>query len=154
MHPRVSNAMRQTYEHVAPSGRRSVALIRDPNSGREIENHSDVYSLAQQHGFDTVETGRLDFADQVSLFRGAERLIGVLGSDFANLLFSPEAVSVITMAPGNFGDRFFYALVLDRGGTLIDLRGPVVRPGVVWHKSTFRVDVAQLEMRVAASAGK
>jgi len=36
-------------------------------------------------------------------------------------------VKVITVAPDQYGDNFFYALILDRAGFLIDLRGPATQ---------------------------
>lgn len=144
MHPRASESLRQSVSAIPPSSHKMLAVLRDPQFGRTLVNADEVYTLLQSHGFVLQTTGQLSFAEQVGAFKGANAVFGVLGSDLTNLLFSPVGIDVVTVGPDIFGDRFFYALVLDRGGRMADLRGPVVDPQAVMHRSTFAIDIQAL----------
>jgi hypothetical protein len=141
IHPAASDALRRGVEHIPPGKHARLAVLRDVRFDRKIANADDVYGALESHGFACQSTGRLSFAEQVSAFKGASAVFGVLGSDLTNLLFSPSGVDVITAAPDIFGDRFFYALTLDRHGRMADLRGPVLEPHPsVEHKGTFTLE--------------
>ncbi len=100
-------------------------------------------------GFSLQQAGSKSFVEQVSLFKGGETVFGVLGSDLTNILFSPGGVKVISAAPDQFGDRFFYALVLDRTGSMIDIRGPAVKHRPIDNTSNFSVDGHFLQAAIA-----
>ncbi len=53
-------------------------------------------------------------------------MVSVLGSGLTGLLYAPEGVEIITLAPSKWGDQFFFALMQDRRASLVDLRGPSV----------------------------
>ena len=146
IHPVASEAMRSEIriEPGSPTAGR-VALRRLPGSGRTLDNQEEIYGVLQTVGFKTVVSGTLSFRDQVNLFRESDVVFATLGSDLSSLIFSPPGVQVITAAPSIFGDRFFYALILDRSGTQIDLRGPIVGEAeAIAHRSRFRLDAGQL----------
>ena len=150
MHPAATAALRAAMATVPPGRARKIAVQREPSSGRAISNAAEVYAAVQRHGYSSHMTGRLTFLDQVSLFKGADTVFGVLGSDLTNLIFSPEGVGMVSVAPDHFGDRFFYALVLDRGGTTFDIRGPETAAHWVPHKATFSIDTRYLETALSS----
>lgn len=152
MHPAVANLMRA---RLPPSPAEMpqpprIALLRT-GPGRTIANLDPVAALLRQHGFTFHTIGTMPFLDQVRLFRGASLVFAILGSDLTGLLYAPPGVRVISVAPAVFGDRFFYALILDRGGHYADLRGPVTTLNEdVPHRSSFTIDPAQISEAFAA----
>lgn len=146
IHPGAANLMRSEIQ--VPNDvslPRRWAISRIASYGRNIENSAEIEAILQAGGFTIRAVGEMEFAQQVARFRQAELLFGVLGSDFANLIYSPDGVKVITAAPAIFGDRFFYALVLARKGQQIDLRGAVTIPDTeIAHKSSFSLDADEV----------
>ena len=148
IHPAASASLRSALDHIPAHHTKSLAIVREGRFGRSIANSSDVYADLAQAGFRSETSGAMPFTEQVSLFKGCETVFGVLGSDLTNLLFSPEGVRVISAAPDTFGDRFFYALVLDRSGSMIDIRGTVTQQNEVHHKSSFKLDRDYLKLAI------
>ncbi len=151
LHPAAGVALRRRTSAIPPSPASKVAIVRDKRAGRQMRNAAEVYDVLADSGFECLETGAMTFEEQVSVFKGASTLFGILGSDLSNLVFAPEGVKVIAAAPAEFGDRFFYALTLDRKGSFSDLRGPAVEPHSVSHKATFNLDTGVLGSAVATS---
>jgi capsular polysaccharide biosynthesis protein len=156
MHPGAVELMRTAIRGQAALTRcRRMAIGRVSAYGRVLENHAEIEMLLRANDFAIHITGAMPFLEQVALFSHAELLFGVLGSDLTNLIYSPAGVKVITAAPAQFGDRFFYALVLARNGQQIDLRGPItLLNDDIAHKSMFRVDPAEVARAVALCTGK
>jgi capsular polysaccharide biosynthesis protein len=141
MHPDAMQAMRtQLRQQNSVPSPPCLAIERISGYGRELSNYAEIRPLLLARNFECQTTGARSFLDQVSIFRETELVFSTLGSDLTNLIFAPDGVRVISVAPAIFGDRFFYALVLGRSGKLIDLRGPVtVLAEDLKHKSMFAI---------------
>lgn len=123
MHPEAADLMRGSSRPVETSARRKVALLRTESSTRNVFNLSEVKKLLTDSGFETVETGRLSFSEQVHTFATAETIVGVLGSGLTGLPYCRQGVRVLTLAPGKWGDLFFFAMMQLRDAKLADIRG-------------------------------
>ena len=145
IHPAASDALREGVSHIHPAGQSKLAVVRDHHFQRMIANADEVYSMLADRGFHIEKTGLLPFTEQVSRFKAADIVFGVLGSDLTNIVFSPQKMKLISVAPDVFGDRFFYALVLDRSGQMADMRGPIVKREDIEHKSVFKMEMSALE---------
>ncbi len=119
---------------------RQVALLRTETPTRKIGNINDVLTLLQREGFNSFEVGRMPFLEQVSLFMNAETVVAVLGSSLTGLLYAPKNIKVVSMAPENFSDRFFYAMIQNRHGYYADVRGNVTETAALYHWATFNVN--------------
>jgi len=142
IHPSATDMMRRNIRPGPRSARPEKLYVRRVQSyGRRLENGSEIERIAIGNGYLAATTGTLHFASQVSMFSRAKQVAGVLGSDLTNLIYAPEGVRVVTMAPPNFGDWFFYALILDRKGWMVDLRGPATgQAEKIHHKRAFSID--------------
>lgn len=140
IHPAAAALIRKSTDHIQASPIKRLAIKRNSIFGRQIENVDEIYSYLSSRDYKIVEAGLLTFADQIALFKGAKNIFSVLGSDLTNLLVSPLGVKVASVAPDNFGDRFFYALLLERQGWFSDLRGPIVSSAATHHKGSFQID--------------
>jgi hypothetical protein len=159
MHPDVSTVMRgrlvPPLNEPALRPHRKIAIVRGAKSGRQIHNKDEVAAYLTAAGFELCDLGGMAFCDQLSIFRSAKLIFATLGSDLTGLIFAPVGVGVISAAPPVFGDRFFYALVVDRQGIYADLRGPVVDENPqVRHKSSFELplDTLATGVRLVTSA--
>lgn len=147
LHPAIGHIMRSRLQGSrAGTRQRRIAVDRNSAFGRVLENSAEIDGVLRGAGFTFLSNGCMAFREQVAAIAGAEVVFGVLGSDLANLIFAPTGVRVVSVAPHVFGDRFFYALILDRAGELIDLRGPITRLNdAVAHRSTFTIDKREVE---------
>jgi hypothetical protein len=149
MHPEVSTLMRTRLlpplNEPVLRPNRNVAIVRGTGSGRQMRNRDGVVAYLTAADFELCDLGAMPFCEQVRTFRSAKVVFATLGSDLTGLIFAPVGVGVISAAPGVFGDRFFYALVVDRQGIYADLRGPVVDENLqVPHKSSFELPLDAL----------
>jgi Glycosyltransferase 61 len=152
MHPAAAELMRsQIRVPPAPEGARKIALIRQRTAARVLENWDDVSALLTGKGYAMIDIARLSFSDQVRAFRDAAAVFSTLGSGLTGLIYSPIGVAVTSVAPALFGDRFFYALVVNRQGRYADVRGPILSPDPhIPHRGSFTVDPIHLAQALVA----
>lgn len=153
MHPAAAAMLRDRLpaetQHSSTIGQR-IALRR-VGDGRMLSNPDEVERLLADKGFVIHTVGRMSFQQQVDLFRSAAMVFGILGSDLTGLLYAREGVKLISVAPATFGDRFFYALLLDRKGRYADLRGAITEPHRSEEaRSRFRIDASQIDAAMLA----
>ena len=74
-------------------------FLKRNTKARAMLNADDVEKRLLMHGFESVSTELLSFAEQFHLFAGAETVVGATGAAFANLIFcKPTAKIVICIA--------------------------------------------------------
>ncbi len=124
MHPAALDAMRSRVQGVPAStaGRRLGLLRRDVRT-RNVFNADETIEVLAQAGFGLVEMGHVSFVEQVAAFREAEAVFGVLGSGLTGLIYSPDEVRAMSVAPANWRDVFFHALLQARSGLYSDVLG-------------------------------
>ena len=145
-HPGLLTAMRDAYirnKAIVPD--RKIAILRTESKSRNITNLIDVVRLLKDHDYEFVEVGVIPFQEQVSLFSSASHVVGVLASGLTSILFSPDHVKIVSMAPEGYINRFFYPIMQSRKASYYDVRGKITdrdpRSDVF---SDFRVDVGML----------
>ena len=124
MHPAALGAMRSRVQGVPASraGKRLGLLRRDVRT-RNVFNADETIEVLEQAGFGLVEMGHVSFVEQVAAFREAEAVFGVLGSGLPGLIYSPDGVRAMRVAPANWRDVFFHALLQARSGLYSDVLG-------------------------------
>lgn len=156
IHPEATAAMREGLGlEVAPEDLRKTYIVRDPAFGRALSNAIEVAAIVDSFGYRPHRVPGLGFMDQARLFAGSSHIVSILGSDLTGLIFAPAGVKVVTLSPDVFGDRFFYALTVDRAGTFVDLRGGVMTERRPVHKSEFHIeaDMLAFALRLVEGAG-
>jgi hypothetical protein len=152
MHPGAAALMRdRLHERPNGSGDGQAICLERTGPGRTIENMAEIRARLEDRGFTFHTVSALRFIDQVRLFQSASTIFAILGSDLSGLIYAPKGASLITAAPSVFGDRFFYAMLLERRGRYADLRGPVTRldPGAE-HRSSFHLDASEIGSALTA----
>lgn len=124
-HPAIAALMREHGPRdVEPSpGWLKVALLRRATKTRTIANLGEVQDILVRRGFTLVDIERLTFRQQVDLYRNADAVACVLGSGLTGLMYAPHGVKVLTLAPGEWGDLFFYSMMQERDAVFTDVRG-------------------------------
>jgi hypothetical protein len=100
-----------------------IALLRRESSTRNLANLEEIQWFLLAHGWSIVDIGEQSFAEQVATFEAASAIISVLGSGLAGLPYAPRSVKVLTLAPIDWADGFFFAMMQNRDATLADIRG-------------------------------
>ncbi len=125
IHPLAVALMRRIVPEVSGSeispGR--VAFLRRESSTRNITNVDEVCSYLQADDWGLVDIGTLDFTEQVRLLASSTSIISVLGSGLTGLIYAPQKIDVITLAPSNWSDLFFFSIMQERRVRLADVRG-------------------------------
>ncbi len=92
-------------------------------TGRQVENEAELVTGLQSLGFIPIEPSRYSFDDQIRIFSQAEAVVGLHGSAFANIVFSPPGTLVVDLLPESwsggrwiknmthcFRHRYFYVV--------------------------------------------
>jgi len=79
---------------------------KDGTSFRYITNEIEVENYLQQKGFKSLTLSDLSFSDQVNLFHNAEKIIGLHGAGFANIIFCKPNTKIIEIRNQTAGDLF------------------------------------------------
>jgi len=80
-----------------------IFLSRKNCGERMVHNYSEVEALLHKFGFETYYPEELSFEDQIALFDQAEIVVGVVGSAFANIIFSND-IDVICFYPYRYSN--------------------------------------------------
>jgi tetratricopeptide (TPR) repeat protein len=128
LHPEIAALMRElgSREREPATGWLNAALLRRSTRTRNIQNISAVEDILVADGFAIVDIEKLNFRQQVDLFKNANAIACVLGSGLTGLMYAPRGVKVLTMAPGEWGDLFFYSMMQERDAVFVDVRGRTV----------------------------
>lgn len=86
---------------VAPPTGRKYYLSRAARSWRRIRNEDEVRGYLERHGYETVMTEDLTFAEQVRLFQGAAAIMAPTGSAMQNFIYAPTDVRLFVMTQEN-----------------------------------------------------
>nr|WP_255622778.1 glycosyltransferase family 61 protein [Tessaracoccus sp. OS52] len=107
-----------------PEGKRDrIYVSRNKYHRRRLENEEELLPVLHEFGYEVVHPEELDFAGQVSLFKGASFVAGNMGAALSNLAFSPEGVTVVALATQGMKHDFFYDLVCHKRGRYRGLQG-------------------------------
>ncbi len=72
-----------------------ILISRANSTTRRLENENELFiNLLKPRGFKLIQLEDLRVQDQISLFQGAEIVIGLHGSGFTNLIFSKETLLI------------------------------------------------------------
>ena len=132
-HPLALEIMRQDIRHRSSGYGNRISLFREGSSRRNLTNIDQIQPILERNGFGFPNLSTTPFIDQAAAFREATivvsilgSVVSILGSSLTGLIYAPEGVKVLSIAPPFFSDRFFHSLVQERKGEFIDLRGEVV----------------------------
>jgi hypothetical protein len=152
IHPGALEAMRTGLVQPVPeTGHGKLALLRRDAANRTLHNGDEVFAVLEAEGFAFREMAATPFIEQVAAFRGSERVFGVLGSGLTGLMFAPDGVKVLTAAPANWFDCYFYMLMQLRDGRNAEIRGHSLWDGTGLERDApLVIDPRQMRAGLAA----
>ena len=125
---------------IAPAADRPKLLVSRRSMGfRSLSDEDAVIRAALDRGYAVVDPGLMSLPHQVALFKGASRVVGVMGAAMTNIVFARPGTSVVNLAPAEMPDTFFWFLSVLRGLDYTETRCPQVGP--VRGNSTWDTDI-------------
>jgi hypothetical protein len=138
-------ALAPRFAALLRGGRRPRLFVdRNRLRQRELLNRDAILRLLRARGFATVDTERLEVADQVALFAGAEAVVGIKGAGLVNTVFCPAGTPVVHLAPETFQDPYYRDIAAARFQPYHALYGAAAPGERRDHLRDFTVDPADL----------
>jgi capsular polysaccharide biosynthesis protein len=122
MSPLVINAIDVLSARVRGSQHRKIYIRRPDSASRRFVNEAEVEERARANGFIVVDPGLLSLVEQISLFKNATDIVGVMGAALTNAVFAPAGARIWNLAPGSMPDTFFWFIAGLRGHVYRELR--------------------------------
>jgi len=95
---------------LAASGQKKLFLDRGSAKRRTIINQAEVHKYLSGRGYAIVDTAKLSFQEQVSLFRGARSIVSCHGAGLANLCFVEVGTSLLEIFSPFYTPDYFRVL--------------------------------------------
>ncbi len=122
MSPLVFNAIDKLSEPARPTPSRRLYIKRGEGLSRSIVNAGAFEKRLLAQGFSVIEPEKLDFAEQIAQFKGAESIVGIAGAGMTNIAFSGSNANVVILYPQSMPDTFFFFIATHRHLNLTDVR--------------------------------
>ncbi|GAA4246844.1 DUF563 domain-containing protein [Azospirillum formosense] len=129
MSPLVLDGIDAVARGVAPARADRLFVTRRATGIRRIVDEDALIAHAQARGYRLIEPDGLPLPEQIALFKGASRIVGVMGAAMTNIAFAPPGARVINLTPAGMPDTFFWFIATLRGLDYTEIRcaqsGPV-----------------------------
>ena len=135
----------------AREGPRDIFVGRATAPNRRLRNHAEIAAVCAARGFVPVELDGMTLPEQVALFAGARRIVGLHGAGLANLLFCRPGAAVLELLMDqyvNFAFRRLAACAGLRWGGVVGPTDPGGDPDWV-HGMSWSLDPAVLDAALA-----
>lgn len=114
---------------VASQTTERLFITRKSMGFRRVVDEDALLERARSHGYTPVDPAEMPLPDQIALFKGASRIVGVMGAAMTNTVFAPPGARVVTLTPAGMPDTFFWFIATLRGHDYTEFRcaqsGPV-----------------------------
>jgi hypothetical protein len=113
----LSSAVAQTYQRLReaaprPQGSRKIYVSRTDSTHRIMRNEQSLIAGLVDRGFEILEAGSLDFAEQVARFQDAGFVVGPHGAGLTNIAFCHPGTFVYELVPQHYTNSCFCLLAL------------------------------------------
>ena len=86
--------------------------------------------IAEKEGYTVIDPGGMGLMQQIGMFKGARRVVGVTGAAMTNTVFMPPGGRVGLFVPASMPDNFFWFISQIRKHRYAEYRCPEVAPDV------------------------
>ena len=108
MSPLVADCLRAVGSSVPPARHERLLIVRDTVASRRFADEARLTDRAGRAGFLVFDPARLSLREQISVFKGARRVVGATGSAMTNIAFARPGSEVLMLAPAAMPDTFFW----------------------------------------------
>ncbi|MCE2733569.1 MAG: glycosyltransferase family 61 protein [Chryseotalea sp.] len=150
-HQQVLHNLFQPYFEISVENKQyseKIYLKRNPKRLRFVENGEEIENLVKQHGFEVVDTDELVVAEQIALFRGVKKVIGVHGAGLTNLLFCAKCEELIELFPPPDAGYLPFHYILVASHKHIRYNAVIGNPTRSTFSGSFLVNEKELESMI------
>ncbi len=120
--PQVLECLDRLSNSLPPGPYARLFVSRGQVLSRRLVDEGRIAAHALRSGFACIQPGLLPFAAQAAAFKGARRIVGVMGATLTNLVFAPRGATAFMLSPARMPDTFFWFICGLRGIRLVDMR--------------------------------
>ncbi len=133
---------------VTPGQSKKIFVTRVPGweRGRVLLNQQAVATRLVAKGFTVVEPGSLSLDEQISVFRGADVVVGASGAAMTNIAFCKPGTLIALLVPARFPDTFFWFIATHKRLNYLEIRADqVAMLGPESWKADFSISEADIQ---------
>ena len=102
-------------------------VTRNDAHDRHLTNIEEIEQLLAKYGYQRIDTGTLEFQEQIELFSRAKAVVGIIGSALANIVFCGADTPLIFLSPDTMAGTWFYDLASIKNLPYSIVYGPAAR---------------------------
>ncbi len=122
-----------------------IYLKRNPKRLRFIENSNEVESVVKKYDYKIIDTDELSPSQQIGLFRGLKKIIGIHGAGLTNLFFSEQCEQLIELFPPPDSGYLPFHYIMAASYKGIQYEAIIGKPSMNKFGGSFIVDPTALE---------
>ncbi len=152
MSPLVFECLDRIAQSIAPGDCEKLYAGRGRVPTRALLNEAEFVDSASAGGFISITPGDMPFDKQVAAFKAARKVVGVIGANLANLVFTRPGAEVYILSPADMPDTFFWFICGLRKLRLLDIRcrQPPALRSLAWQ-SPLMIDKEDQRMILSSS---
>ena len=90
------------------SGSKHILLMRPRNTFRQMNNATSLITQLEEFGFQVIYPDKLSFAEQFSIFRRAEVIVGQSGAALTSMLFAKKETKIFELGDWDQDSEMFF----------------------------------------------
>lgn len=131
----------ETAGSITANKSRKIFINRKESSIRKIKNIDEVRAYLVSIGYEEYIPEDLSFQDQISLFKEASDVIGIMGASMASTVVCPVGTKITHLAPLGWVEPFYWDLSAVMGHKYSVIYGDVESIKSNPHLQDFTVDI-------------
>ena len=102
---------------------KKIYVSRNKTNKRKLINEENLLPYFKKYGYRIIYPETLSLEEQINVFSHAEKVIGNLGANLANLVFCPRGVSVFVLTSEYMLHDYFYDITCIKEGSYTVIQG-------------------------------
>jgi capsular polysaccharide biosynthesis protein len=124
---------------------KKIFVSREKARYRRAVNESDAYRIFAEHGYEKIHLEEMPLREQIHRFAAAEKVAGIHGAGFSNLLYAHQATLLTDIIHRQHPQDAFYNLACATGSRYLRIECDGVGKETYCGTDDLRVDVKKLE---------
>ena len=108
--PLVMECMDAIAAKAPPAPHQHLYAVRRPARSRDFEDERQAAGIFGEFGYAETECSGMSFLEQVSAFKSARHVVGVMGAALTNIIFCQPGTEVLLFMPASAREFFFWLI--------------------------------------------
>ncbi|MBK3400348.1 glycosyltransferase family 61 protein [Methylobacterium ajmalii] len=150
--PFVFQCLDEISANIQADADKKIYASRGANSSRNFHEEDVAARKLIELGYSEKFSGALDFQSQIKMFKGAERIVGVMGAALTNIAFCNPGTAIFCFMPNTASEVLFWMIAQARRLDYREIRCTEVGPqtgSLPWDRS-IQIDPDRLARIVSA----